>query len=99
MNGDNSPQNIIAYLLSQELKWLPDAIYVVDKERNYIESLIQQFKSMRSDIQIECFVYSPDVKSNTEISISKFSKFWEDLIVRLNDVTRKESAATREGLI
>ena len=94
--GDNSPQSIIAYLLSQELKWLPDVIYVVDKERNYIESLIQQFKSIRSDIQVEGFIYSPEVKSNTELSISEFSKFWEDLIVRLNAVTRKESTATKE---
>jgi hypothetical protein len=94
--GDNSPQSIVAYLLSQELKWLPDVIYVVDKERNYIESLIQQFKSIRSDIQVEGFIYSPEVKSNTELSISEFSKFWEDLIVRLNAVTRKESTATKE---
>ena len=93
-DGENSPQSIIAYLLSQELKWLPDVIYIVDKERNYIESLIQQFKSIRSDIQVEGFVYSPDVKSNTELSISEFSKFWEDLIVRLNAVTRKD--ATKE---
>jgi hypothetical protein len=71
-------------------------IYVVDKERNYIESLIQQFKSIRSDIQVEGFVYSPDVKNNTELSISEFSKFWEDLIVRLHAITRKESTTTKE---
>jgi len=95
-DGDNSPQSIIAYLLSQELKWLPDVVYVVDKEKNYIESLVQQFKSIRSDIQVEGFVYSPEVKSNAQLSVTEFSKFWEDLIVRLNAITRKESSATKE---
>lgn len=95
-DGDNSPQSIIAYLLSQELKWLPDVVYVVDKEKNYIESLVQQFKSIRSDIQVEGFVYSPEVKSNAQLSVTEFSKFWEDLIVRLNAIIRKESSATKE---
>ncbi|MBY0534030.1 MAG: DUF2608 domain-containing protein, partial [Rickettsiaceae bacterium] len=81
-DGENSPQSIIAYLLSQELKWLPDVIYVVDKKKSYIQSLEQQFKSIRSDIQVEGFVYSPVVKNDIEISSGEFLKFWEGLVVK-----------------
>ena len=95
-DGENAPQSIIAYLLSQELKWLPDVIYVVDKNKNYIQSLEQQFKSIRSDIQVEGFVYSPVEKSDIEISSSEFLKFWESLVVKLNAVTRKESSSAKE---
>ena len=95
-DGENAPQSIIAYLLSQELKWLPDVIYVVDKNKIYIQSLEQQFKSIRSDIQVEGFVYSPVEKSDIEISSSEFLKFWEDLVVKLNAITRKESSGTKE---
>ena len=95
-DGENAPQSIIAYLLSQELKWLPDVIYVVDKNKSYIQSLEQQFKSIRSDIQVEGFVYSPVVKSDIEISSSEFLKFWESLVVKLNAVTRKESSSAKE---
>lgn len=96
-DGENSPQSIIAYLLSQELKWLPDVIYVVDKDKNYIKSLEQQFKSVRSDIQVEGFVYSPVVKSDIEISSSEVYKFWQGLITKLNAITRKESSGTKEN--
>lgn len=95
-DGENSPQSIIAYLLSQELKWLPDVIYVVDKKKSYIQSLEQQFKSIRSDIQVEGFVYSPVVKSDIQISSSEFVKFWESLVAKLNAITRKESTGTKE---
>ncbi len=96
VDGENSPQSIIAYLLSQELKWLPEVIYVVDKKKSYIQSLEQQFKLIRSDIQVEGFVYSPVVKSDIQISSSEFLKFWEGLVVKLNAITRKELSSTKE---
>ncbi len=71
-------------------------VYVVDKEENYIKSLEEQFKSVRSDIQVEGFVYYPEVKEDIQMSSSEFLKFWEDLIAKLNAVTRKESSATQE---
>lgn len=86
----NSPQSLIVYLLSQELKWLPDIVYIVDKNEEYIKSIVQQFKVMRKDIQVEGFVYSPKAKTYKDLSNEQIIKFWDNLVTKLNNADKKE---------
>lgn len=97
LDGKNSPQSIIVYLLLEELKWLPDVIYIVDKDEGYIKSLEELFKLLRPNLQVVGFVYSPVVKDEEQMSQKDFVKFWEDFIVKLNAVTRKEINAAQEN--
>ncbi len=86
----NSPQSLIVYLLSQELKWLPDIVYIVDKNEEYIKSIVQQFKVMRKDIQVEGFVYLPKAKTYKDLSNEQIIKFWDNLVTKLNNADKKE---------
>lgn len=86
----NSPQSLIVYLLSQEFKWLPDIVYIVDKNEEYIKSMVEQFKVMRKDIQVEGFVYSPKPKTYKDLSNEQIVKFWDNLVTKLNNADKKE---------
>ncbi|MFK7973526.1 MAG: DUF2608 domain-containing protein [Rickettsiaceae bacterium] len=88
--GENSPQAILASLLMNELKWLPDVVYVVDYEEGYIKSLQQQFHSLDPNIQVEGFVYKPKPQKFKEVTSKEFESFWQNVIKQLNSLTRKE---------
>lgn len=93
----NSPQSLIASLLAVNLKWIPDIVYVIDSEENYIKSIEQQFKSLKSDVQVVGFVYEPDNIQSNQISTEEFLKFWENLVDKLNNVSRKEINKNKEN--
>ena len=93
----NSPQSLIASLLAVNLKWIPDIVYVIDSEENYIKSIEQQFKSLKSDVQVVGFVYEPDNIQSDQISTEEFLKFWEELVNKLNNVSRKEINKNKEN--
>ncbi|RTK92359.1 MAG: DUF2608 domain-containing protein [Rickettsiales bacterium] len=90
-SNENSPQSIIISLLFNSLKWVPDVVYVIDKDENYIYSLIEQFKSVKPDIQVHGYVYAPAKIENTKINITDLTNFWNKLVSKLNSVTRKET--------
>lgn len=90
-SNENSPQSIIISLLFNSLKWVPDIVYVIDKDENYINSLIEQFKSVKPDIQVHGYVYVPVKIENTQINITELTNFWNKLVSKLNSVTRKET--------
>lgn len=89
-DGENSPQGLIARLLAVNLKWFPDVVYVIDKDEEYIKSIAQQFKMLNKDAQIIGFIYAPDNDQSDKVSSKDFLKFWEELVVKLNAVSRKE---------
>ena len=93
----NSPQSLIASLLAVNLKWIPDIVYVIDGEENYIKSIEQQFKSLKSDVQVVGFVYELDNIQSDQISTEEFLKFWEELVNKLNNVSRKEINKNKEN--
>lgn len=93
----NSPQSLIASLLAVNLKWIPDIVYVIDDKENYIKSIEQQFKSLKSDVQVVGFVYEPDNIQSDQISTGEFLKFWEELVNKLNNVSRKEINKNKEN--
>ena len=88
----NSPQNVIASLLVNKLNWLPDTVYVVDKDEGYIKSLIEQFKNLKQEMLVEGFVYKPKIyaKPYKKVNKEKFKNFWEQLVASLNQVKRIE---------
>lgn len=90
LEQENSPQSLIVYLLSQEFKWLPDIVYIVDKNEGYIKSMVEQFKVIRKDIQVEGFVYSPKAKTYKDLSNEQVVKFWDNLVIKLNNADKKE---------
>lgn len=97
-DNENSPQSIITSLLAINLKLIPkiDIVYIIDKNEGYIKSLKQQFQSIRSDIQVEGYVYSPIYKNNVSIDPKEYKIFWEKLIDKLNLVSRKEISGQAE---
>ena len=88
---ENSPQSVIAALLTLEINWLPETVYIIDKEEGYIKSVVQQFKSLNPEIQVEGFVYSPSKEGVIKITKKEFLIFWEKLVEKLNAVTRKNT--------
>ncbi len=86
----NFSQNLIANLLILNLKLIPDIVYVIHQNESYIKSIEQQFKSIRNDIQIVGFVYKPELKKTQTVSLQKFSEFWNNLVDKLNLISRKE---------
>ena len=93
----NSPQGLIASLLAVNLKWMPDIVYVIDSEESYIKSMEQQFKSLKPDVQVVGFVYAPEENvQSDQISAKEFLKFWEGVVDKLNNVSRKEINKNKE---
>ncbi len=93
----NSPQGLIASLLAVNLKWMPDIVYVIDSEESYIKSIEQQFKSLKADVQVVGFVYAPEENvQSDQISAKEFLKFWEGVVDKLNNVSRKEINKNKE---
>lgn len=86
----NSVQSVLATLLITKLKSLPDVVYVIDKSESFIKSLELQFKSLRRDIQIEGFVFNPLLEPRDDLSVKRVAIFWNDLIKKLNKVSRTE---------
>ncbi len=89
-DGENSIQSMIATLFSQKLKFLPDVVYVVHEEEQFIKSIEEQFKTLRRDIQVEGFIFTPQKKINNDLSLKTIQNFWTKLIDKLNKVSRKE---------
>jgi hypothetical protein len=87
----NSRQGIIAALLALNLKWVPDVVYIVDKDEQYIKSIEQQFKSIRNDVQVIGFVYAPEYDQSDQVTPQEFLKFWSGVIDKLNVVSRTET--------
>ncbi len=88
--GENSPQSVIVSLLLVNLKWMPDVVYIVDIDENYIKSMIKQFKSVRPNIQVMGFVYKPEKQEKSLIDEKDLTKFWDNLVAKLNSISRKE---------
>ena len=93
---NNSPQGVIANFLVFNLKWIPDIVYIVDKDEQYIKSIEQQFKSIRNDIQVIGFVYAPKLDESEKVSPQEFLKFWSKFIDKLNAVSRRETNKNQE---
>ncbi|MDP5110052.1 MAG: DUF2608 domain-containing protein [Rickettsiaceae bacterium] len=89
-NGENSVQSLLAALLAEKLKYLPDVVYVVNEKESFIKSIEEQFKSLRRDIQVEGFIFSPSKKVNSQLAPKTVEDFWTRLINKLNKVSRKE---------
>lgn len=89
-NGKNSVQSLLAALLAEKLKYLPDVVYVVNEKESFIKSIEEQFKSLRRDIQVEGFIFSPSKKVNSQLAPKTVEDFWTRLINKLNKVSRKE---------
>jgi len=88
--GKNSPQGLIIELLMDNLKWMPDVVYVVDKNEEYIKSIKHQFEAIKKDVQVIGFIYAPENDQSDKISSNEFLKFWEEFIKKLNLVSRTE---------
>ena len=95
--GENSSQNLLATLLAIYLKWLPDVVYVVHSKEDYIKFMEEQFKYLRTDIQVIGFIYAPEGRKFDEVTPKQFMSFWDKVIDKLNVVTRKESSKTKEN--
>jgi hypothetical protein len=94
--GKNSVQSVLASLFAVKLKVLPDVVYVVHKDESFIKSIEQQFQSLRKDIQIEGFVFSPPNVSYNDLSTNQVYLFWTKVIEKLNKVSRTESNKDEE---
>lgn len=96
-NGENSVQSLLAALLAEKLKFLPDVVYVINEKESFIKSIEEQFKSLRRDIQIEGFIFSPPEKINAQLAPKIVEDFWIRLINKLNKVSRKERNIDEEN--
>lgn len=96
-NGENSVQSLLGALLADKLKYLPDVIYVINEKESFIKSIEEQFKSLRHDIQIEGFIFSPPEKINAQLAPKIVEDFWIRLINKLNKVSRKEKNSDEEN--
>jgi hypothetical protein len=90
LEGKNSVQSVLASLFAVKLKMLPDVVYVVHKDESFIKSIEKQFQSLRKDIQIEGFVFSPPSVTHNDLSIKEVHNFWTKVIGKLNKVSRTE---------
>jgi hypothetical protein len=94
----NSSQSLISTLLVQNLRWLPDVVYVIDTDKEYIKSIEQQFQSLRKDVQVFGFVYSPkSAESYDNLSSEAFLKFWTEVVNKTNSALRSEVDASKEN--
>jgi hypothetical protein len=94
----NSSQSLIATLLVENLKWLPDVVYVIDTDEDYIKSIEQQFHSLRQDVQVFGFIYKPDLgESGEKFSTKELLNFWNKVIDKVNIVKRKEIDPSEEN--
>ena len=91
--SNNSTQSILSTLLNEKLKYMPDVIYVIHWDENFIKSIETQFKIFKSDIQIEGFVFSSPQKDTTSLSYRDVEKFWYKLVDKLNKISRKEQGS------
>ncbi|MEM6338827.1 MAG: hypothetical protein AAF673_02740 [Pseudomonadota bacterium] len=89
-DGENSIQSTLATLFVQKLKYLPDVVYVVHEEESFIKSIEEQFKTLKRDVQVEGFIFSPQKKVNNDLPMKTVQNFWNKLIDKLNKVSRKE---------
>ena len=96
-NGENSVQSLLAALLAEKLKYLPDVVYVINEKESFIKSIEEQFKSLRRDIQVEGFIFSPSKKVNSQLAPKTVEDFWTRLINKLNKVSRKERNIDEEN--
>lgn len=96
-NGENSVQPLVAALLAEKLKFLPDVVYVINEKESFIKSIESQFKSLKRDIQIEGFIFSPPETINTQLAPKDVEVFWARLINKLNAVSRKERNIDEEN--
>ncbi|PCJ29800.1 MAG: hypothetical protein COA94_00125 [Rickettsiales bacterium] len=98
MHGaDNMYEHILAFMLIEKLKWMPDTIYIIHTEENTIKLLQQQFKHIDPDVRVIGFHYLPPQnklmnKALSNISPQKFMQFWEGVITKLNNIKLKHSA-------
>lgn len=96
-NGENSVQSLLAALLAEKLKYLPDVVYVINEKESFIKSIEEQFKSLRRDIQVEGFIFPPSKKVNSQLAPKTVEDFWTKLINKLNKVSRKERNIDEEN--
>lgn len=98
VEGANSSQSLIAILLVENLKWLPDVVYVIDTDEDYIKSLEQQLHYLRQDIQVLGFVYKPNrSESAGEFSTKELMDFWSQVAAKVNIVKREEIDSSKEN--
>lgn len=95
-NGTNSHQSVLAALLASYLKWMPDTIYIIDSDEDYIKSLETQFKIIKPTINIVGFIYTPKNNPSNNLSPKDVLSFWTNLAHQLNKVTRKEVELDKE---
>ena len=70
---------------------------MIDSEESYIKSIEQQFKSLKADVQVVGFAYAPEENvQSDQISAKEFLKFWEGVVDKLNNVSRKEINKNKE---
>lgn len=96
-NGENSVQSLLAALLAEKLKYLPDVVYVINEKESFIKSIEEQFKSLRRDIQVGGFIFFPSKKVNSQLAPKTVEDFWTRLINKLNKVSRKERNIDEEN--
>jgi len=87
---ENTTNVILSGLLVRYLKWFPDVVYVVDEDEDYIKSLAKQLKVLKKDVQIVGFVYSK-AESQEEVDPKLVAKTWDDVVKKLNQVSRAEN--------
>lgn len=96
--GANSSQSLIAILLVENLKWVPDVVYVIDTDEEYIKSIEQQFHSLRQDVQVFGFVYKNKMsESGKKFSTKELLNFWNKVVDKVNVVKRKEIDPSKEN--
>jgi len=86
--GKNTRQTVLSGLLVRYVKWLPDVVYIIDKDEKYIESLIRRFKILNNDTQVVGFVYDPEYVEDENLEVKSFAKTWKKLVNKLNKISR-----------
>ncbi len=86
---NNSSMQTLSVLLRGKLTKMPNIIFAVSMNKNYLEALEKQVKTLKPDVEFFGILYSAKIEQNKNISPSEYLSFWQNFVTKLNNVKRK----------
>ena len=80
----------LGVLLRFKLKEAPNVIVVILDDKNYLEAIEKQCKSLIPQAEFFGILYSPPLEEVRGISPEEYFHFWQNFATKLKAVKRKE---------
>lgn len=85
--GDNACHQVLSTLLAN-MRFLPDTIIMIHTDIHILNVVAEQFKLLRSDIEVIGFLYEPPASSPSNLSPSEYFAFMSEFAAKVNNVKR-----------